>query len=264
MKGVICYYSGSGNTKLACKYMANKTINAEFDFYNTLNGNNIDLEEYDLIGFATFTDFWGIPNFFNNFIDNLYSKDKKPAFVFNTFGNISGKTLIHMSRLANLKGFDIIAGYSLHTPESYPPMPARGNGKEQAPNEKEMKNFNNFISEFDALLKKIKEGKEIKRPIIKNDLISYILPAFSRIKARQDMGDKYVDDDLCDECGICKRKCPYGAIELNPRPIFDMNKCYGCWACYNHCPKLAIYTKKFRGMGHYPRPHKNLVEKLKS
>ena len=33
MKGVICYYSGSGNTKLVCKYIANKITNAEFDLY---------------------------------------------------------------------------------------------------------------------------------------------------------------------------------------------------------------------------------------
>ena len=262
MKGVICYYSGSGNTKLACKYLSNKITNAEFDFYNTLKGNTLDLEKYDLVGFATFTDFWGVPYYYSNFIDSLIPEVKKPAFVFNTYGNISGKTLIHMHRLATLNGFNVIAGYSLHTPESYPPMPARGNGNEQAPDEREMKKFDNFISELDGLLGSIRESKEIKRPIIRNNFINYILPAFARTKAKQDMGDKYIDDELCDECGICKKRCPYNAIKLDPKPVFDMKKCYGCWACYNHCPKLAIYTKKFRGIGHYPKPHKNLVEKL--
>ena len=256
MKGVICYYSGSGNTKLVCKYMANKITNAEFTFYNTLRNDGLDLEKYDLVGFATFTDFLGVPYFFKEFINSLHSMNKKPAFVFNTYGIISGKTLIHLSRLVNLKGFNIIAGHSLHTPESYPPMQARGNGNEQAPNKKEMKNFDNFISEFDGLLNYIKEGKEIKKPIMGNNFLGYILPAYARTHAKQDMGNKYVDDELCDECGICKKKCPYGAIELNPRPIFDINNCYGCWACYNHCPKLAIYTKKFRGIEHHPKPHK--------
>ena len=108
MKGVICYYSGSGNTKLVCKYIANKITNAEFDLYNTLRNDNRDLEKYDLFGFATFTDFLGVPYFFKKFIDSLHSMYKKPAFVFNTYGIISGKTLIHMNRLVNLKGLILL------------------------------------------------------------------------------------------------------------------------------------------------------------
>jgi len=34
IKGIICYYSGSGNTKLACEYMAKKLSNIEFDFFD--------------------------------------------------------------------------------------------------------------------------------------------------------------------------------------------------------------------------------------
>lgn len=263
MKVIFCYYSGSGNTRLACKYIANKITDVEFDFYDTIKSASLDLEKYDLVGLATFTDFWGVPYFFKTFIDSLQLKDKKPAFVFNTFGNISGKTLIHMRRLAVLKGFNIIAGHSLHTPESYPPMTAGGNGNEQAPSKKEREGFDTFISELDRLFGYIKEGKKIKKLAIKNSFLTYILPAFSRTKAKEDMGLKYVDEALCDECGICKKKCPYGAIELCPKPIFDMGKCYGCWACYNICSRLAIYTKKFRDIGHYPKPYNNLVEKLK-
>jgi len=61
------------------------------------------------------------------------------------------------------------------------------------------------------------------------------------------MGEKFIEETLCNECGICKKLCPNGAIELNPKPVFDMDRCYGCWACYNHCPEKAIYTKKVKG-----------------
>ena len=89
-----------------------------------------------------------------------------------------------------------------------------------------------------------------------------LLPAFSRTKARKDMGEKFVDESLCTECDTCRKLCPYGAIELEPKPVFDMAKCYGCWSCYNHCPTKAVYTKKFRGEGHYPGPLAQLKEKL--
>ena len=77
------------------------------------------------------------------------------------------------------------------------------------------------------------------------------------------MGEKFVDKSLCSECGICEKVCPYGAVELNPTPVFDQNKCYGCWSCYNHCPEKAIYTKKLRGVGHYSEPNEQLRKKLK-
>lgn len=264
MKGIFCYYSGSGNTRLACEYIAGKTTNIKFDFYNTLKNESPDLKKYDLVGLATFTDFWGVPNFFKTFIESLYPEDKKPAFIFNTFGNITGKTLAKLNGSAVLRGFNIIAGHSLHTPESFPPMVAAGNGNEKAPNKKEKDDFNTFISRLNKLIGEIKDRKEIKKIPIKKSFLTYILPAFPRTRAKKVMGSKYVDAVLCDECGICKKKCPYDAVELHPKPIFDEEKCNGCWACFNHCPELAIYTKKFRGIGHYPRPHGDLIKKLKN
>lgn len=76
------------------------------------------------------------------------------------------------------------------------------------------------------------------------------------------MGEKYVVEEFCTECGVCEKGCPYGAIWLDPKPVFNMDRCHGCWSCYNHCPERAIYTKKYRGAGHYPRPSDLLREKL--
>lgn len=164
-------------------------------------------------------------------MEMLPQQNNKPAFVFNTYGFIRGRTLRILDELASEKGFNVIAGHSLHTPESYPPMIARGMGNEKAPNDKEMKNC--------------------------------LLPVFSSSKARKEMGEKFVDGSLCTECLLCSKLCPYGAIRCSTKPVFDMNKCCGCWTCYNHCPVKAIYTKKFRGMGHYPQPINQLREKLR-
>ncbi|MBI4721515.1 MAG: 4Fe-4S binding protein [Candidatus Stahlbacteria bacterium] len=263
MKGIIYYYSGSGNTKLACQYIVKKIKNIEIDIFNIVKDGIPNLEKYNLVGFATFADFFGPPYLVQTFIENLPQQKDKLAFVFNTYGGMSGKTLKIFDKWVTAKGFKIIAYHSLHTPENYPPMIAKGRSNKQAPSKKEMNEFNNFISDLDRLLILLKKGKEIPKKKIKIGLLDSLIPTFSRTKARKDMGEKYVDEQLCTECGKCEKICPYEAIKLSPSPTFNMNKCYGCWACYNHCPDKAIYTKKYRGIGHYPEPHKQLKEKLK-
>lgn len=263
MRGIVCYYSGSGNTELACQYVAKTIKNIEIDIFSIVGDGRPDLDKYDVVGFATFTDFLGPPHFVQAFLEELPRQNNKPAFVFNTYGSISGRTLKILDKWVTAKGFKVIAGHSLHTPESYPPMIAKGRGNEQAPSERNMENFAEFISELGNLLHLLEERGEIRRKRIGVGLLNWLFPTFSRTKARRDMGEKYVDESLCTECGICEKSCPYGAIRLDPKPIFDMNRCYGCWACYNHCPDKAIYTKKMRGVGHYPKPHVQLEQKLK-
>ena len=54
---------------------------------------------------------------------------------------------------------------------------------------------------------------------------------------------KIVSDELCTGCGVCKIKCPYGAISMEYRkaflyPVVDESKCVNCEICKNVCPLL--------------------------
>jgi ferredoxin len=264
MKGLICYYSGSGNTKLACQYVAKKVASGEFDLFDIVEekGNPPDLSHYAIAGFATFADFVGPPRLFLDFVAGLPRQTGKPAFVLATYGSIYGRMLKALERAVTGRGFTVIAGHMLHTPESYPPMIAGGRGYEHAPDERELSEFDDFVAELSHILDGIKEGKTPKRKRLRVGFPNSLIPPTPRTVSRWMMGNKFVAEELCIECGICQKRCPYGAIELAPKPVFDMSKCYGCWACYNHCPKQAIYTRKFRGVGHYPKPNDQLKEKL--
>lgn len=262
-KGIICYYSGSGNTKLACEYLAKKITQITFDFFNMVKDGTPDLEKYQVVGFAAFADAWEPSFLFRSFVNNLPSQNNKPAFVFNTYGFISGKTLKIMDELATAKGFKVITGHSLHTPENYPPMIAAGLGCKNSPNKKEMQRFVGFIAGLDRLIGEIVEGKNPQCQKVKIGLFNTCLPSYPRNASQSLLGDNLVDETLCTGCGVCAKLCPYQAIHLNPKPVFDIEKCHICWSCYNHCPNQAIYTKKYRGIGHYPRPNELLREKLK-
>ncbi|HEX3023698.1 MAG TPA: 4Fe-4S binding protein, partial [Chitinophagaceae bacterium] len=94
------------------------------------------------------------------------------------------------------------------------------------------------------------------------NLIEMLIPHFSRKSSKKNMCHKYVDESLCNKCGVCIRKCPYHAIEMKEFPVFYTDKCFGCWACYNLCPKKAVYTNKLRDKGHYNISNEALCKKL--
>jgi len=69
VRGIICYYSGSGNTKLACRYLAKHVEGIEFDFFDITKNGDPDLGPFAVVGFATFTDFFGPPHLLYTFIN---------------------------------------------------------------------------------------------------------------------------------------------------------------------------------------------------
>lgn len=262
MKGIICYYSGSGNTKLACEYIKGKVRNLDFELCDVAKAGLPDMSKYEIAGFATYTDFGGVPRYFCSFLVSMAPQPGKYAFVLNTYGFMPVKTLKTLQSMAGNKDFIVLCGHSLHTPESYPPMRARNMRFDQSPNKKELKAFDNFIVELDDMAAAIVSGRQPRPHKIGIGLLNSLIPAFGRNKAKNDYGVQKVDPALCVECGTCKRVCPSKAIELSPKPVFDHARCYGCWACYNHCPQKAVYTKKYKGIGHYPEPAPALVGKL--
>jgi ferredoxin len=261
MKGLICYFSGSGNTKLAMQYLSSKIKNVEFELCNIKKETGPDFSKYDVVGFATYTDFFGPSKYFYSFFEGIKNQPDKYAFVFNTYGCISSDTIQKLKKLAETKGFKVLSGHSLHCPESYPPMRKSKLPFDNSPNRKELIRFDNFINNLSKQIEDIKNNESPKYKKIKSPLISYFFQ-YSRDKAKKDFGIQNINDSLCDACGACAELCPYKAIRLMPKPIFDHNKCNGCWVCYNHCTRKAIYTRKFSGDFQYAKPSEALLKKL--
>ncbi|NHJ49510.1 MAG: 4Fe-4S dicluster domain-containing protein [Asgard group archaeon] len=265
MKCALFYFSLSGNTKLACHYIKRNVKNIKIELFDMIRTKELpNLDAFDIVGFATFTDFFSPSLKVEEFIKMFPKQQGKLAFLLNTFGNLTGSTLKFFRRLVVTRGFKVVTGFSLKTPQSYIPRRAIDKGNDHEPNKERMGQFNEFIKNLDEIAILYNKGKEIKREILSMGFFMRCLPKIPRVISRRDMGDKFVDEELCTECGKCEKGCPYNAIELNPKPQFDMTKCYGCWYCYNHCPEKAIYTKKFRNIGHYPKPSIEYSKKMKS
>jgi ferredoxin/flavodoxin len=262
MKGIIYYYSGSGNTKLACNYIKNKTKNANFDLFNIASGEIPYPEKYDMVGFATFADFALPPKLMYSFINQLNTQNNKSAFVFNTYGCLSRNTLPELSALITKKGFYVITGFSFHCPESFPPMRKLGMTFDNHPKEKDIDKLNVFIKDLDKIIEQIKNGSRVEKRKFKTDIVAKLYKPAQKSLAKKNMGMQRVNNKLCTECGICADGCPYNAISMKPKPVFNHKICAGCWYCYNHCKQKAIYTSKFKGEYQYSKPNDQMKQKL--
>ncbi|AKA71713.1 4Fe-4S dicluster domain-containing protein [Clostridium scatologenes] len=77
-------------------------------------------------------------------------------------------------------------------------------------------------------------------------------------------GSAYINQELCKECGMCKKSCPYGAIAEVMRPckrvcptgaleinsdnkmaMIEKEECINCGACMAACPFGAISDKSY-------------------
>lgn len=74
-----------------------------------------------------------------------------------------------------------------------------------------------------------------------------------------------IDADMseCILCGICSKKCPSGAIEINKNEkAWRLNpyKCIVCNVCAEACPKNCIFTNN-----NYKNPEykKSIIERVK-
>lgn len=96
---------------------------------------------------------------------------------------------------------------------------------ENAPNEKELIKFNEFIRNLDNKVNEINKGIEIIEISIKKKRVFTELKKLLSGKSLVSIGEKYVDKDKCIKCKMCQKKCPYNAIYFeNEYPKFYERK----------------------------------------
>ncbi len=261
MQGAILCYSVTGNTSLVAQRVA-RALPFPFEVVDITLLPEVDVAAFDVVGFAVPTDFWGISQRVSGFIAGLPLQQGRPAFVMNTFGGASGKALVRLWDAVGSRGFRVVAGYSVHMPDSYPPLIARGFASSDAPSAAELAKLDSFIAKLAATLSALGDGHEAPTGRFSLGLVDRLLPERDRSTGLHALGERSVDEQACTRCGTCLKGCLTGAIRLDPLPVFDASLCCGCWRCYNRCPSRAIRTKKCAGTPFYAGPTDALRERM--
>lgn len=79
------------------------------------------------------------------------------------------------------------------------------------------------------------------------EVLNYLSPSLrgqagtkSLAAARAAMPPLAVDEQMCQQCGLCASSCPVAAIELNPFPVISQGACVLCLQCVRTCPHQAF------------------------
>lgn len=245
MKGIILYFSGSGNTK----YIVNKTYEefiksgCELEVYSIEDKISLDFNSYDflVIGFPKY--FHDMPKIFFDYIrDNLEcSSNEIKTMIFSTGRDKSVTNFIELEKVLGEKNYKVITTKNFQMPNSF------------TISKSYEKNTRKDIRDvYEKTLIEIKElvVNFLTENIVKEEISNLQAVFYKNInkfltKDLYKNSYKFSVNDDCDKCNICVKSCPTMNIENIDEMIKFRDNCIMCCRCVNVCPKNAIlYNKK--------------------
>ena len=244
---MVLYFSATGN----CKYVATrlaKAFDEESVSITECIGKNRYIFEDKAIGVVSPTYFWGLPSIVKEFLEKASFKTEYLYFVA-TYGTTPG-AVGNMAKKA-IQNRSIDACFSVRMADTWTPMFDLSTPETVA---KFTKTTERDIDKTIASVGKRRRSGKMSSPVsvLLSKLISQ--PIYNN-RARKTAHFRV--ENNCIGCGLCARKCPVQAIEMqNGRPVWVKDKCAMCLGCLHRCPKFAIqYGNRTKNHGQYTNPN---------
>lgn len=255
MKGIVIYYSQTGNTKRIAEAihsgMSKVADTADLVFIKGYDPNK--LKEYDLIGIGAPVWRGFEPGNVTRFLDDMPELDNKYCFTFCTHGTFPGRYIANMVAAFRKKGATVsgwndwyggvganMGGIHPYYTDGHPDEIDLGGAEDFG---KEIVERTLRISNGETdLIPELEEGREYGErygmappmPPVDGERPNPIELEMS-IRA-------IVNTEKCKhpKCSICMDNCPTDSINPSNAAAFDEKTCLKCFFCEQICPTGAI------------------------
>jgi NAD-dependent dihydropyrimidine dehydrogenase PreA subunit len=252
---MIFYFSATGNSKYVALKIAAETKEEPIAIADCVKNREFTFEVKDKerIGFVTPTYFWGLPSIVCEFLEKLELRmpDSYHPYIYHvaTFGTTTGQVSHMVNELLKKRGLSLDGRFSVQMPDTWTPV---FNLTDKEKIRKINHEAEKQIAEAAGKIRREFAGDFSRRkvPMI---AVRLYYPLYERKRKTK----YFTVEDNCIECGLCAKKCPVAAIEMQAgRPVWVKEKCTLCLGCLHRCPKFAIqYGKKTKKHGQYVNPN---------
>ncbi len=251
---MIFYFSATGNCKYAAECIAKAASEECISVTEILAAEkkSVSVKKGECVGIVSPTYAWGIPSVVVDFLKTTtFTYEEKPYFYFiATYGTTPAHSGYFANKyLADYAKIEFDAYYGVKMPDTWTPI------FDLSDKEKVTKINSNVEPQLDEIIKNIEQRK--RGDFMKNKIPHFTAPFYKPYYEKMRNTSHFTVEDTCVSCGLCAKKCPVGAIELQEgKPLWTKSKCAMCLGCLHRCPKFAIqYGKNTKRHGQYRNPH---------
>jgi ferredoxin len=241
MKGILYYFSGTGNTKwTALKF---KEVFLKFGYEVELRSiekiDNLSLEDKDflIIGTPVHSEF--PPKIIIDFLKRLPEGNNMKTLIYSTQGVNSAAAVEYIKRIISDKHYNVSVQASIRFANNY----YFGFGIERTP--EEIKKFLiNAERKISLLVEEFVKDSYYRDKISNLRLYAGKVMHKSFYKMLPKLSSNLTAAEECTKCGLCIRNCPTGNITLEDGQTIFHKNCIMCVRCIHLCPHNAIRYKR--------------------
>ncbi|NLP48476.1 MAG: 4Fe-4S binding protein [Clostridiales bacterium] len=247
---MIVYFSGTGNSGYAAKFLADKLDDEIRDSFHFIK----DSIAAEFVSdrpwvFVAPTYGWQLPRIFMDFIRSGDFSGSKDAYFFMTCGGDVGNAEKTNKELCLKKGFNYKGTCELVMPENYIAMFEVPQADEA---QRIIEAAGPVLENCAGSIAKGQDLPPIKVGSVGSLKSGIVNKAFYSLFVK---AKAFTVSDACISCGMCVEVCPLNNVKLvGGKPVWA-DDCTHCMACISYCPPEAIeYGKKSQGKPRYQCP----------